>query len=423
LVVLGSLAHSIAASLVCLGACLGGCSGGSVAAPPGGAGDAGPTGQGDATTRGVPPEASSDGLLSGESAASDTGPKDAYDDVDGTLMAEASLQDATQMSSDATDAGGCAYGDAGEATDLKCTGLYSDWDTKTVSADVQPYDPGLHLWSDGATKTRWIYLPPGPGDAGRAPIDTSNMDEWTFPVGTKVWKEFVLGGKRIETRLLWKQAAYSWYLTTYRWSADESSATELTIGELDADGNGYEVPSQAECPACHGGRQDIVLGFEAVSLSSAGATPITMATLVDSGWITSAPEAGIVIPGNATDVAALAYLHTNCGIACHNRGSGAADGTGFFMRLDVAQLGSVQATDTWQTGVNQPGYFAPPGYSSPLIRLAPGDAGASCVYYRMSRRTGDDDAAPGIQMPPIDTHKVDEAGVAAILSWIDDGCQ
>jgi hypothetical protein len=354
-------------------------------------------------------------------------PGDGAAAVDATTSADAGLADGS--GGDASDGvagdamADCDFGDAGESIELRCTGLYSDWASKTVSADLQEYDPGLHLWSDGAVKTRWIYLPPG-ADGGRAPIDTSDMDEWTFPIGTKVWKEFVLGGKRVETRLIWKQADNLWYLTTYLWSPDgESSATELTTGELDADGHGYEVPTQSACPQCHNGRLDKVLGFEAVALSSAGATPVTLQTLAASGWITEPPEAGIVIPGNTTDVAALGYLHANCGIACHNRGSGAAEGTGFFMRLEVADMATVQATDTWQTGVGHLSFFTPPGATSPLMILAPGDAGASCVYYRMSTRTGVDDAAVGIQMPPIDTHKVDEAGVSIIQQWIDQGCQ
>jgi len=32
------------------------------------------------------------------------------------------------------------------------------------------------------------------------------MDEWTFPVGTKFWKQFAFGSKIVETRLLEKLA-------------------------------------------------------------------------------------------------------------------------------------------------------------------------------------------------------------------------
>jgi hypothetical protein len=344
---------------------------------------------------------------------------------DATLGDAASSDGASDGAADAdaaiVDAGDCAPGDSGEPTELRCTGLYSDWATKTVSADVMQFDPGLHLWSDGAKKTRWVYLPPADG-GGRQPIDTTNMDEWTFPVGTKFWKEFVLEGRRIETRLLWKREAGVWYRTTYRWSDDESTATELTTGEVDADGQGYEVPTQEACFVCHKGRRDNILGFEAVSLSSPEAGP-NIDDLADAGLITHAPDAAIVIPGNPLDVAALGYLHANCGTACHNAGSGLAGPTGFHMRLDVATLASVQTTDAYRTGVDQgTSNFTIPG-SDQTIRLVPYDAGASCVYYRMSHRDGVDGTPPVTQMPPIDTHKVDEAGVALIGQWIDQGCQ
>src|SRR4051794_12168837 len=59
---------------------------------------------------------------------------------------------------------------------LGCTGLYADWGTRALSPTVRAYDPALHLWSDGAAKRRFIELPQG------STIDTSDMDEWSFPV-------------------------------------------------------------------------------------------------------------------------------------------------------------------------------------------------------------------------------------------------
>jgi hypothetical protein len=322
---------------------------------------------------------------------------------------------------EASDAG-CTVGDAGEALELRCTGLYADWATKTVATDAFQYDPGLHLWSDGASKTRWIHLPSNPADGGVQAIDTSNVDEWTFPVGTKFWKEFVLGGKRVETRLLWKRGPADWYRTTYRWSDDETTAAELTTGELDADGNGYEVPAQAACLQCHQGRVDDVLGFEAVSLASDGAAPFTVQSLAAKGWINDPPDASLAIPGDAVDVAALGYLHANCGTTCHNA-NGAARATGFFMRLDVATLAGVTSTHAYVTGVNKPSTLAQLGNPGPQFILAPGDVDASYVALRIATRTGVAEAGIGIQMPPIDTHKVDEAGVATVDQWIAQGCQ
>jgi hypothetical protein len=360
-------------------------------------------------------DSTSPGEASASDAHGDVG--DATPGSDG----EAGVGDAGVGDADVVD--GCAIGASGEFTDLRCAHLYSDWATKAVYGDVVPYDPGLHLWSDGAGKTRWIHLPAG------QKIDSTNMDEWTFPVGTQVWKEFTLpignGGAatRIETRLLWKQAAGTWYRTTYRWTADgTSSATELTGGELDVGGVGYEVPTQDECLQCHKGRLDGVLGFEAVSLSSPGATGLNMKALVAQKLLTAPPAAPLVVPGNAVESAALGFLHANCGTACHNSGSGAANFTQFFMRLDVATLGSVQATDTYKTGWNQPSLnFFIPG-AAVTYRLHACDTASSCAYYRDSHRDGLNGTPPGIQMPPIDSHKVDDPDLAVLAAWINQGC-
>jgi hypothetical protein len=307
---------------------------------------------------------------------------------------------------------GCETGAQGEPTDLRCTGLYSDWASKTVASNLRQYDPGLRLWSDGASKTRWIYLPPG------TKVDTSNMDEWTFSPGTKIWKEFVVGGARLETRLIWKQPSGRWYFTTYRWAADGSSAPELTDGELDADGNGYEIPTQNACYDCHNGRIDHVLGFEAVALSSPQASGVTMATLTAGNLLTDPPTSPLTIPGDAATAAALGYLHMNCGNACHNNGNGEASDTGIWMRLDVAALTSPQATDTWTTGVGKPAIYQITGVDAPQI-FTPCDPAHSAAYYRMDHRDGVDGTMMGTQMPPIVSHQVDTDGVALVAAWLN----
>ena len=73
--------------------------------------------------------------------------------------------------------------DAGVPVALACTGLYSDWPTLTVAPDAHPYQPGASMWVDGATSLRWIWLPPG------AKVDTTDPNNWVFPVGTKLWQE------------------------------------------------------------------------------------------------------------------------------------------------------------------------------------------------------------------------------------------
>ena len=310
------------------------------------------------------------------------------------------------------DAGPCVLDPAGEPEELRCTGLYSNWASRTFSSAVQTYDPGLHLWSDGAVKTRWVYLPPGTA------IDTTNMDEWVFPVGTKFWKQFVVDNVLVETRLLHKVGPFSWYATTYAWTPDGSTATEMTKGATNVNDAGYEIPSQLKCKQCHEGRVDYVLGFEAVSLSSPDARGLPITTLETLGLLTLPPKAPITIPGTPVESAALGYLHANCGITCHNSGNGLAGSTGFFMRLNVANLGSVAATDTVTTGWN----VATQGFHAVPDRIAQCSPRSSCVYFRMSRRDGFADAGPGTQMPPIDTHQVDPTGEATVAAWINEGC-
>jgi hypothetical protein len=364
-------------------------------------------------------------LALGCSSGSNNGPGDAG------RPGDASADRTTGADRDEVDAGnaffdaeGCAVGDAGEPLDLRCTGLYSDWATKTVSPENQPYTPGLVLWSDSAVKSRWIYLPKG------QKIDTSNMDEWTFPVGTRIWKEFSLpvsAPVRIETRLIWKlhDGFDGWYYTTYRWSADgKTSATETTAGELDANGAGYEVPSHDECDDCHKGREDFVMGFEAVSLSLPDADGLAMAALLDAGRLTAPPASNLAIPGDATAAAALGWLHVNCGISCHNRAGGVAGASGFSTRLDVATLGSVQDTDTWTTGWNKPAlkFTIPDAATSDVLHAC--SLATSAAYYRAAHRDGvdGDPADAGIQMPPFDTHRIDVAGLALLAAWINEGC-
>ena len=80
---------------------------------------------------------------------------------------------------------------------LSQTGLYSDIAQKTVHSAVKSFKPRFQLWSDGADKNRWVYLP-----ECDPVIDTSNMNDWSLPVGTRLFKEFSLDGVLLETRLI-----------------------------------------------------------------------------------------------------------------------------------------------------------------------------------------------------------------------------
>src|SRR5689334_15429895 len=145
-------------------------------------------------------------------------------------------------------------------TRLSETGLYANLATRELSPGVLPYTPQFPLWSDGAEKQRWILFPNG------EPIDTSNMDEWVFPEGTKVWKQFSVEGVPIETRLLEKRGPTDadWLALAYVWDKNGEDATAAPLGEIDSHLTDHDVPAAGECLACHGGRRSFILGVSAV---------------------------------------------------------------------------------------------------------------------------------------------------------------
>jgi hypothetical protein len=282
---------------------------------------------------------------------------------------------------------------------LACTGLYADYKTKTIAPNARPYAPGVSFWSDGYEKTRYLALPDG------ATIDARDPDQWTFPVGTKVWKEFRAGSRRIETRLLWKVAADRWLRTAYAWSEDGKSATRVDGRSLTVAGSPYDVPSPAQCDGCHRGKKDTLLGIEAVSLALPTATGITLATLAAENRLSPAPARTTL-----TIDRGLGVLHVNCGVSCHN-GTPGAKGGDSTLRLrigfDEAATKPASAWELVTTTVRVPTSL--PAWSGEP-RITPGAPERSVVVKAMSTQgTG--------QMPP-STRDVDFDGVGAVETWI-----
>src|SRR5690606_15482501 len=122
------------------------------------------------------------------------------------------------------------------------------------------------LWTDGAAKSRWIRIPRG------TRIDARNADAWEFPIGTRVWKEFAFGGRRVETRMLWRSASGEWRYAAYVWN---DAQTDAFLAPADgvrnaaeiAPGKRHSIPSRNDCRACHENRSTPVLGFTALQLS------------------------------------------------------------------------------------------------------------------------------------------------------------
>lgn len=311
---------------------------------------------------------------------------------------------------------GCPQVRIGDSTlpdSLACTGPFSDVAGKTLAAGVREFAPAHKLWSDGAEKTRWFYLPPG------GTIDGSNADDFRFPVGTRFFKEFRWKGKRVETRVFWKVGAGLWMKSAYHWNDAETEALRHDGGLVQVAGDSYEIPTGAMCDRCHKGRTDRALGFEAVLLGLPGATGVSLQGLVDEGLLTGyagPTHLQIGDDGTGMGAAALGFLHVNCGVCCHN-GFPASDAykTDMRMRLLPGQLdgGSSAGFDARSSNL---GVAAVTGRWSGWQRIVPGNPQSSLTYYLINTR---DDNKPKDRMPPVGSRVVPPDGAALIKAWIE----
>jgi hypothetical protein len=275
------------------------------------------------------------------------------------------------------------------------------------------------LWADGATKTRWILLPAG------SKIDTTDMDHWKFPVGTKLFKEFAQAGKRLETRMIWRYgpAPDDFLYCSYWWNPQSGVTNDAKLwdaanGEPAINGTSHDIPPESDCERCHVPLEDHVLGFSAIELNHAATAAMpgaTIASLVQAGALTKNPTvADLAIPGNATEQAALGYLHANCG-NCHNETPGVMIAPPLQNFRIYVGTRTVAETNTYKTAVNQP--------TTSLLeypyRIAGGDTMSSAVSNAMANRAVDPNAPdPRAQMPPLATNEVDSVGMAAVNAWI-----
>jgi hypothetical protein len=308
----------------------------------------------------------------------------------------------------------CANAAVPPAT-IDCTGLYADVATKQLATGVRPYAPAVPLWADTASKNRWISLPPG------TQIDATDPNEWIFPVGTKVWKEFSRDGRRVETRFFEKTQPGYWVRTTYAWTDDETEATSSAGGDipLGTDGGTYHIPTPDECDQCHRGRTDHLLGFEQVSLGLAAATGLTLPELVAEQLVTPPPaRTSLMVGDDGTGVAAapLAWLHINCGVSCHNANSNStAYGSGMLLRLDPTLLDGRSSVD-FDSRTTTIGQLANNPMWSGQTRIVPGDPSHSLLVKLITNRGTDNPVAN--QMPPIASSLVDTTDTQAVIDWI-----
>ncbi len=310
---------------------------------------------------------------------------------------------------------------------LSQTGLYSNAATLTIDPRNRTFSPQYPLWSDGASKRRWVRLPEG------SKIDVANLAKWELPAGTKFWKEFSFNGRKVETRFLWQSAKGRWVFASYAWNDAQSDAVLASesgvagVAEV-ADGKRHSIPSVTECRACHDSSRTETLGFTALQLSDdrdpnaihgepLSPEMLTLKTLVEEDLITprrpelltAPPRIDAASPATRT---ALGYLSTNCG-SCHNRESSIAS-LGLDLRQNPPGTGNPEPGTAAPecSAVDKRGHWVVPDAPDASRVINPGHPESSALIRRIKSRR------PISQMPPIGTVVVDRKAADFLTSWV-----
>jgi len=306
---------------------------------------------------------------------------------------------------------------------LSDTGLYQA--NGEVDPLNVPFAPQYPLWTDGASKRRWVRLPKG------ATIDATDIDAWRFPKGTTFWKEFAWEGRKVETRMIRRGDDGAWSFATYVWNDEQTDATlapEAGIPDaftLPASVSGtkvrkHSIPGTADCLSCHASNPSVAIGFDALQLSDdrdpgaphAESLPpgaVTLKRLITEGRLLPARKELLASPPRirADDPiarSARGYLSANCG-SCHNA-KGPLARLGFSFKEGVGK-GAAPSPIAAHSRYLVPGVAA----ESSFVLVAGAPEHSAALYRMKSRR-------PASQMPPLGTSVADTAGVALVTRWV-----
>ena len=282
-------------------------------------------------------------------------------------------------------------------------GFFADVPAQKPAAGVTPYRLNTPLWSDGAEKLRFMYLPPG------AKAKANGEGLLDLPVGAALIKTFAFGARKMETRVLLHRAE-GWVALPYQWNAAQTEA-KLVLGGArvalttpQGAAISYSIPNKNQCKECHGLAGVVTpIGPKARNLS-----PMWLAAAVKAGRLDRSPAVTTRLPvwedraqAPAAPVA-RGYLDANCG-HCHNP-AGSASNSGLDLRWEQH--------DPALLGINKRPVAAGRGAGENEFDVVPGDPDHSILTYRMASLEG------GIAMPELGKATIDGEGVKAVRTWI-----
>jgi hypothetical protein len=309
-------------------------------------------------------------------------------------------------------------------SETKCVNMT---DPALPAEGLVPYSVRSALWSDGATKERFIRVPDGAKiHAVDCPTDTAlcgdpgsggqGLDDghWELPIGTVLVKSFSIEETRIETRLLMRRTMTVWKGFSYEWNDAGTDATLIDDAANPA-GKDKEVgtavpkqvwhyPSRSQCLECHIRFAGRSLGPSTKQLNSDYAYAEGAMNQVDKfeqlGLFDAPPKDLPGLPDpfgtDPLEQRARSYLQTNCAI-CHRPG-------GEFSTVDMRFTTALADTALCDVSERDMG-------TVPKYRLVPGNFLTSNMSFRMHE-------VSDLRMPKIGSNVVDPQGSKLIDDWI-----
>jgi uncharacterized repeat protein (TIGR03806 family) len=342
--------------------------------------------------------------------------------------------------------------------------------TKNPTGNGLPYELNTPLFTDYASKHRFIYLPPGSKATyqDHTQCDTLNVyDCYTatlgFPVGTVIAKTFSYqdGATEnvIETRLLIKRTAHDgtpvWVGFSYEWTTENGQkvanlrlegATKSVSWNYDdpnpavKDGSGkvqhyqgstarYAIPSAGACLLCHGGDDreagTAPIGPKVRNLNrdnTYGGETVNQLTYMQAHGLLDLPAGKTPsqlevlpkwnVPGSGGDTAGSHDDEHHRVMAfletnCYHCHNPAGGAQNSGLRLD-------SFTNPLPTnhGICKPPIAAGKGADSGTYDIQPGSAGVSILINRVASTTA------GIQMPPTARSVTQTEAVNLLTDWV-----
>lgn len=281
-------------------------------------------------------------------------------------------------------------------------GFFADSAGRIPAARVTPYELNVPLWSDGADKLRYIYLPEG------TRLEADGEGLLRFPLGAAIIKSFAFGEgadqRLIETRVLLHRAD-GWAALPYRWNAEQTEATlalaggRIEVATPTGETISYRIPNRNQCKECHSLKGEVIpIGPKARNMAQAWL----------AGMLAEVPAKADTLPhwdtraSGSAEPLARAYLDVNCA-HCHQPG-GMASNSGLDLRWEQS--------DRQAIGIFKRPVAAGRGAGGHEFGIVPGAPDQSILAYRLAS------AEPGVAMPELGKSTVDPDGVAVVRRWI-----